>query len=672
MGAEPDAEAPAVASAVDAAREALDRHAWKEAYDLLAAADARGELEPTELGLLATAAWWTGRLTETIEIRERAFAAASKAGDVQTAIQSAIEIGRDRLLHNDMAGSTAWLNRAERLLQAVPESVGHAYLAACRSFGFSLSGQIDASLDEATKAFDIAQRIGDRDMMAFATSEKGHALAVAGRVEEGLSLIEEAIVSAIGGEVEPATAGGVCCTSIETCTALGDWSRAATWTEAQDRWCRREGINGYPGMCRLFRSEIKQFRGSWLEAEAEARQASVELEGFMPAAAGSAFYRIGELRLLRGDVAAAEDALTRAHRLGTDPEPALSLVRLAEGRPDAAAGGIRTALEEPGRMLSWRAPPGSPLHRLPLLRAQIEIALATGDSTTARAAADELAAIADKFGGDHQVAAAAAADGAVLLVEGDASAAAKALRRAVETWNGIAAPYEVAAARVVLADAYLAEGATDRASMELQAARATFEQLGAAPDQRRAEERLARLLTERGPEPPETAVGERTTRTFAFTDIVDSTRLAELVGDEAWTKLIRWHDQTIRAVIAEHGGEEIKATGDGFFLAFADPDAALDAMVAVQRRLAEHRDRQGFAPAVRIGMHTAEATRAGLDYIGVGVNVAARIGAMAEGGEILASASTLEAARRSSSVMTRRTLRLKGLSEPVEVGVVTW
>lgn len=665
-------DSSAVAHTVDTAREAAARHAWQEAYDLLAAVDARGELPRSELELLASSAWWTGRLPEAIEIRERAFGAATKAGDITSAVEVAINLGRDHLLRNDYAAATAWLNRAERLLEGVPESIGHGFLAACRGFGYTLAGQNDAAMEEATKALDIAERVGDPNLIAYATSEKGHAMAVAGRVDEGLALIEEAMVSAVGGELDPATAGGVCCTSIETCTALGEYSRAATWTDAQDRWCRREGINGYPGMCRLFRSEIKQFRGSWLEAEAEARQASVELEGFMPAAAGSAFYRIGELRLLRGDVVGAEDALMRAHRLGVDAEPALSLVRLAQGRTDAAATGIRTALEEPGRMLSWRAPPGSPLHRLPLLRAQVEIALAAGDGGTARAAAGELADIAARFGGDHQIAVAAAADGAVLLAEGDASGAARALRRAIETWNGIAAPYEVAAARVVLADAYLATGASDQASMELQAARATFEQLGAGRDMHRADERLGRLLTEGAGGAPEAAAGERAVRTFAFTDIVDSTRLAEVLGDEAWTKLIRWHDQAIRAAIAEHGGEEIKATGDGFFLAFADPDAALDAMVAVQRRLAEHRDRQGFAPAVRIGVHTAEATRAGLDYIGVGVNTASRIGAMAEGGEILASAATLDTARRSSSNLARRTLRLRGLAEPIEAAAVPW
>ena len=165
---------------------------------------------------------------------------------------------------------------------------------------------------------------------------------------------------------------------------------------------------------------------------------------------------------------------------------------------------------------------------------------------------------------------------------------------------------------------------------------------------------------------------ERAVKTFAFTDIVDSTRLAELLGDDAWSKLIRWHDQTVRSVIAEHGGEEIKATGDGFFLAFADPDAAIEAMIAVQRRLAEQRERQGFAPAVRIGLHTAEANRTGLDYIGIGVNHAARIGAAARGAEILVSAATLDAARRSTADLPRRTLHLKGIGEPVEVAAIAW
>jgi class 3 adenylate cyclase len=658
-------------SSAAAATAALARHAWREAFEILTEADAAGPLSPAELELLAQAAWWTGRLPLAIEARERAFGAAMRSGEPAGAAMAAVGLARDNLFRNDLAVAAAWLNRADHLLDGTPENLGHGYLAAVRSFAAALSGDTDRALSEASRAVEVAEHLGDRDLAAIARAEEGFALVSGGSVEEGLALIDEATVSAVGGELAPSAAGSVCCASIETCAALGDWARAAAWTEAQDRWCRREGINGYPGMCRLFRSEIKQLRGSWLEAEAEARQASVELEGFMPAAAAKALYRIGELRLLRGDPGAAEEALMRAHAMGTDPQPVLSLLRLAQGKVELAASGIRQALDEPSPLPDWRAPPGSPLHRLPLLRAQVEIALAAGDAATGRTAADELAAIAERYGSAFATASAALARGAVELADGNAAPAAHALRVAVQTWNELAAPYETARARELLADAYLAEGATERAVMELHAARSTLEQLGAAIDLRRVDEQLASLQA-LADEPPMSGAAERVVRTFVFTDIVDSTRLAELLGDEAWTKLVRWHDHAIRTVVSEHGGEEIKATGDGFFLAFADAGAAIDAMIAVQRRLTEQRDQHGFAPAVRIGLHTAEASRTGLDYLGMGVNYAARIGAAADGSEILASEATLTAARRSSTGRGSRTLNLKGVSEPVTVVSIDW
>jgi class 3 adenylate cyclase len=656
---------------VDAAAEALDRHAWREAYDLLSAADARGALQPAELEMLAQSAWWTGHLPQAIEVRERAYGASMRSGDVATGVMAAISLARDNLFRNDVAVAGGWLSRAAHLLEGQPEGVGHGYLEALRSFRAALTGDNEEALRAATRAFEIAERLGDPDLAAYARAEKGFALVVEGRVDEGLALIDEATIAAVGGELQPSTAGGVCCTTIEACAALGDWARAASWTEAQDRWCRREGINGYPGMCRLFRSEIKQLRGAWMEAEAEARQASVELDGFMPAATGDAFYRIAELRLLRGDLLSTEEALVRAHALGRDPEPLMSMLRLAQGRTDLAVAGIRRVLDEQSTLPSWRAPPGTPLHRQPRLRAQVEIALAAGDPAAARSAADELHEISEQYGGQFAADAAASASGAVLLAEGDATAAGQALRSAVAGWNELKAPYEAARARVLLAEAHLAEGRPEQAVMELHAARMTFEQLGAVPDVRRTDERLAALEAPGASRPSGTET-ERVERTFVFTDIVDSTRLAEAMGDEAWSRIVRWHDQVVGAIVAEHGGEEIKATGDGFFLAFADPGAAIDAMVAIQRRLAESGEQHGFAPTIRIGLHTAEANRAGLDYIGIGVNYAARIGAAAASGEILASDSTVAGANRSIRDLGRRTLHLRGISEPVPVTSIGW
>ena len=92
-----------------------------------------------------------------------------------------------------------------------------------------------------------------------------------------------------------------------------------------------------------------------------------------------------------------------------------------------------------------------------------------------------------------------------------------------------------------------------------------------------------------------------------FTDIVTSTDLVGLIGDDAWGQLLGWHDRELRSAFASHRGEEVHHTGDGFFVAFEAPSDGLDCAVDIQRRLARHRHEHGFAPTVRIGMHTAEA-----------------------------------------------------------------
>ncbi len=666
------------AAPVERAKEALARHSWREAFDLLSGEDAAGRLAPAELELLAQAAWWVGRLPVAIDARERAYAAATRAHDDQTAAGLAITLAHDHLFRNAVSVANAWLRRAERLLEHVDEGVGHGWLAATQSFRDAVVGDEAGALANATRALEIGRRFQDRNLESFGLAERGAALVSSGRVAEGLDLVDEATVAAISGELDPAVAGGVCCTTIETCSALGEWNRAAEWTEAQDRWCRREGINGYPGMCRVFRSEIKRRRGAWLEAEAEARQASVELQGFVPAAVGTALYQIGDIRLRRGDLPGAEASLVEAHALGTDCEPAMSLLRLAEGKLGVAATGIRRALDGPVRAPTWRATPDTGLYRLPLLEAQVEIALAGSDIATARKAAEEMGSIAEQFGTQVPAAAAAAAMGAVEASEGALDSARRDLQRAVELYSEADAPYEVAVVRRGLAEVLAAAGDPDAAIVEARAARAVFEHLGAMPDLKRTARLLVTLEAATDPRAfdgvPASPRGgaERVMRTFVFTDIVDSTKLTELLGDESWSRVLDWHDQALRGVVAEHGGEEIKATGDGFFLAFDDVDRAIEAAIAIQRRLDDQRREYGFAPQVRIGVHRAEASRTGLDYFGGGVNLAARIGAAAAGSEVLVSSTTLESSRRRDVPVDRRSIKLKGFSDPVDVASIGW
>jgi class 3 adenylate cyclase len=251
------------------------------------------------------------------------------------------------------------------------------------------------------------------------------------------------------------------------------------------------------------------------------------------------------------------------------------------------------------------------------------------------------------------------ARGEVALAEERPGDAVRDLRRASQAWRDVDAPYEDAQTRALLARAYRADGDAEAARIELESAQAAFERIGAV----RQSQRITALLAK--------PADARAVRTFMFTDIVDSTKLVELLGDESWENLLAWHDRTLRACFDEHKGEEVKHEGDGFFVAFADGRAALECAVTMQRTLDQHRRDHGFAPQVRIGLHAAEVTEREGDYGGKGVHVAARIMSAAGGGEIVTSAETA-AAVSDAVASSPRTLELKGLGAPVEVVTVDW
>jgi class 3 adenylate cyclase len=161
--------------------------------------------------------------------------------------------------------------------------------------------------------------------------------------------------------------------------------------------------------------------------------------------------------------------------------------------------------------------------------------------------------------------------------------------------------------------------------------------------------------------------GRRVQRTFMFTDIVGSTTLLASVGDEAWSDLMDWHDEVLRRLFEQHLGREVKQVGDGFFTVFTDAFSALACGVAIQRSLSGHDRPYGFTSPVRVGVHRAHATQVGDDFIGTGVHEAARIGALADGGEVLTSVSTLAAAWNAFPAERHRAVTLRGFPEPIRV-----
>jgi class 3 adenylate cyclase len=640
-----------VVDSVQAARQAASRQAWREAYEAYSSSDTAG-FAPVDLETFAEAAWWTGRLDEAMSLRERSYAGYVAAGDKPAAARLALSLSWDHSGRGAFAVSQGWFANAERLLEGQPESAEHGFLALTRAVNAMYGGgDLFQALENFGRAYELGERFGDRDTQVLALVGKGRALVKTGEVEQGLALLDEATAAAVCGELRPYSAGLVYCITISACHDLGDYRRAAEWTEVANRWCDRLDVTGFPGACRIHRAEIMRLRGDLVGAEKQAVEACEELHDFQRSITASGYYEVGEIRRRLGDFAAADEAYRTANELGLDPQPGLALLRLAEGKIDSAVAGITRALDDAQESLAR-------LRRLP---ARVEIAIAAGDLKTARSAANELEQIVDayKIGGRRAPAFDATvhvASGRIKVAEGDSEGAIRCLQRARDGWQQVGAPYETAHARMLLGIAFRRRGDEHAATAELEAALATFERLGAKLDEERVKELLGRLAAR---------------RTFLFTDIVDSTRLLETLGDEKWKKLLARHDQLVRDRIVESGGEVIKQTGDGFFASFDNPKGAIQAAVAIQRTL----DAEIVAPDVRIGVHTGEAFRTGADvtdYGGQGVHTAARIGAAAGPAEILVSRETLDGIGSAFRLSEPRAQPLKGFEQAIDVVSVDW
>ena len=454
-------------------RAAYERHAWKSAYESLSRVDKAALLGAEDLELLATSAYMLGRDNEYLSGLERAHHAYLEAGRTLPAVRCAFWVGINHALRGEMGPAGGWLGRAHRLV-GEEDSVERGYLLIPLVFQHEASGDFTAAASVAAEAAALARRFGHAEGYALSVQAQGSMLIKAGRVQEGLALLDEAMVTIAGGKVPPLATGIVYCGVILACQEVYEVRRAQEWTAVLTRWCEQQpDLVAFTGRCLVHRAEIMQLHGAWNDALEEARRAGERLaRSFNRGAAAQAFYRQGEVHRLRGEFAEAESAYREASRFGWEPQPGMALLRLAQGRRDAAAATIRRAVDEAAQ----------PLRRANLLPAYVEIMLATGNVEEARASCRELEEIAGRYESAMLAALVAHARGASELTGGDPRSALVSLRQAGETWQDLGAPYDAARARVLVADACRALGDDDAAALELEAARGMFAELGAAPD----------------------------------------------------------------------------------------------------------------------------------------------------------------------------------------------
>jgi ATP/maltotriose-dependent transcriptional regulator MalT len=469
---------------LERARAACDERSWLEASEAFTRADAAEPLDASDLELLTTSLMMLAREDEALATLERAHHLYVGRDETLPAARSATWIGVS-LAYRGLSGpASGWLGRAQRLLETWPEETAeHGLLLVPRIFQLEATGDLVGAAALAREAASLGARCDDHDVFAIALHAEGQALISAGRVREGLSRLDEAMVVVTTQAVWPFVVGIVYCGVILACQNAFEVARARQWTRALTEWVAEQPeLVAFTGRCLVHRAELLQLGGSWEDALEEARLAGERFVETNNPAAGIAHYRQAELLRLRGELDAAEESYREASSHGWEPQPGLAQLRLAQGRRDAALAAIRRASTEIGE----------PLKRAALLPAHVEIALAAGEIDEARTACIELRHLATQFESAMLDAIVAHAEGAVALAEGDPPAALARLRHAQRTWLELDAPYEVARTRLLIAQACSALGDSEAGALELEAARDLFERLGARTD-------LTRLPTPAGP-----------------------------------------------------------------------------------------------------------------------------------------------------------------------------
>jgi ATP/maltotriose-dependent transcriptional regulator MalT len=463
---------------VAAGNDALDRGAWEEARGHFEAALRREESAEAWDGA-GWAGWWLSDAELTLRARERAYRAYRARGDLAAAGRVAAWLAADfREFRGEAAVGRGWLERAHRLLDDLPQSADHGWLALIEG-DFALN--VDGRLEDVQRLSRLAVRLGRvhgvPDLEVVGLAQEGIAMVMSGQVEAGMRRLDEASAFAGGEELElPVSLGWALCCLISACDGVGDFPRAAQWCKAMRRFAERWGGRQLLGVCRTAYGRVLATSGDWAAAETELTAAVKDLVSSRPGMSAGGLVRLGELRARQGRTEEARELYERA-----GPRGLLGLGELALDAGDAAA-----AVDMAERVLR-RLPADTVLERLPGLELLVRGRARLGQFESAERAADDVERTVTQLGTPYLRGRARLVRGELDLARGLHDEARRACEDAVDSFDEGAAPYDAAVARLALARTLAALGREQHAAAEALAARRTFEALGAARDVARAD-----------------------------------------------------------------------------------------------------------------------------------------------------------------------------------------
>jgi DNA-binding CsgD family transcriptional regulator len=454
---------------VTAGIDALQEGRWLDARTAFEAALEENETAEVLMGL-GQALWWLGETRRSVEFHQRAYVAFRRAGDAEQAAWAAMWLG---LTYGSDFGNTAafngWIERAERVLQGTGPSPMLGRLWLVRTFG---STDLTRSRERTEQVLNMARDFGDYDLELCALAHLGQVLVELAQIEEGLSLIDEAMAGTFGGERNRFdTVVFTSCGMLAACELAADIERATQWCQIADDFIRKYGCPFLHAQCRAGYGGILVLTGHWAEAERELVAAIRVSKGAYPPIYSAALARLADLRLSQGRLEEAEQLLA-----GVDNELDCAIpvakAQLARGEPSVATAVLQRRLHSLGERC------GEIASTLDLL---IEAHLDCGNLDAAAAAAERLKELALQHNRDLITARAASAYARLLIAQEERHAAIEQLEKALNRFSRLHLPLETARVRLDLARVLVNEH-PEVAIAEARSALVTFDRLGAGAD----------------------------------------------------------------------------------------------------------------------------------------------------------------------------------------------
>ena len=332
---------------LETAREHHRSSRWARACEEYAAADRAAPLTVEDAESWAEAAQVIGLIDEAIAVLTRCFELRADAGEIHEATRATYWLWSAHVFaRGEFAIAAGWVERA-RTLSDARGSGEYGWLLVPRAYACIASGDYATAEGLLHRAAELGLGRGDVDLVAIATTMRGRARLKLGSLDEGLALLDAAMVRILSRATSPRATSVLYCAAIGSCYEVQEIARAAEWSIALDRWLGTLPQLGgvYFGNCRIYRAILMRLRGQWSRAEAELQQACRDLAVDGHLVAGHAWYELGELRRLRGD-SGVEEAFEQATAFGHVAQPGLALYRLGQGNAQAAGAGLRRVLAE--------------------------------------------------------------------------------------------------------------------------------------------------------------------------------------------------------------------------------------------------------------------------------------------------------------------------------------